>query len=327
MPANSAVKNPPVGSGSAKTLGQTINLKNQQVDVAKLKPEAKSRLIEILSNRYEKNTSSVHIKDNQAIDRTTSDFNELVSLIRTELNPQSMSEVGKAKLIYLLHHKVEQQDKIISLKGKPNSAGTPLSLGNAPVKSVRAGNAGALRNNKALQTPQVTKKTQSPSLQPRLNDVNPAVDYSKDIFESSVKPSPKRPAQSQTDRALGQASALNAAGLNKAKPATKSVAQQAASLKPREANTANVKTRQPIDLTEALGQDAQMPVEEVTLGQRLLNSLKQLLTSIKPADKSKAPTSALNKGPKTLPNQGMPKFNGVEAVSYTHLTLPTIYSV
>ena len=287
MQANNTVKKPPVGSGAAKPQGQTINLKNQQVDVAKLKPEAKTRLIEILSNRYEKNTSSVHIKDNQAIDRTTSDFNELVSLIRTELNPQSMSEVGKAKLIYLLHNKVEQQDKIISLKGRSDQSGTPLSLGGKAVKSVRA--AQAKGNGVALSEPQ---KQQEKIANHTLAGQAPSADVTKNKITPAK--ATQKTTQERTNKALS--AALNTARVNQP-TAQKPVAQKA---------------RQPIDLTDAHGQDEQMPAEEITLIQRILNSLKQLTGLIKLPNKAEPANKVTQKPPQNLPNQGMPAFDGVE---------------
>jgi hypothetical protein len=295
MQANNAVKKPPVGSGTASSKGQTINLKNQQVDVARLKPEAKTRLIEILSNRYEKNTSSVHIKDNQAVDRTTADFDELVSLIRTELNPQSMSEVGKAKLIYLLHNKVEQQDKIISSKGTPVQSGTPLSLGGKAVKSVRAGQNAQPQNNRLVAKSSTASQQKKATV--GLNDLNPAVDYSQDKLAPAAKVTPKRPAKSLPEKNAS----LAGSQLNKPSPQSQTTA-----------NKGSTAPRQPIDLTDAHGQDEQMPAEEVSLLQRILNSLKQVKSLIKLPSKADPASNVTEPVPQNLPNQGMPVFNGVE---------------
>lgn len=114
MHTNNAIKKTQLGADSKEDQSPTasiINLQGQQVDVARLKPEARSRLIGILSSHYEKNTSRIQEKNKPVEENSRSDFDELLSLVREELDPQSMSEKGKTQFIYLLHSKVEQQYK------------------------------------------------------------------------------------------------------------------------------------------------------------------------------------------------------------------------
>ncbi len=294
MQSNNAVKKPQIGSGPVKSSGQSINLKNQQIDVARLKPEAKSRLIEILSSRFEKNTSNIHIKDNQAVDRTTSDFNDLVSLIRTEINPQSMSEVGKEKLIYLLHSKVEQQDKVISSKGTLDQSGTPLSLGGRAVKSVRTGQPVQNKDNKITTNP--ARNSQARASKPALPDLNLGLDYRQDKLAPSANVSAKRPLKSLPEKAL------NTAKINKSIENKQSIEKKVSARQ----------TRQPIDLTATHGQDERMPAEELTLIQRISNSIKALTGLIKLPKKAEVTDRAPDSLPKNLPKKGMPEFNGVE---------------
>ena len=311
MQANNAIKKPVARSASAKPKGQTINLKNQQVDVDRLKPEAKTRLIEILSNRYEKNTSSIHVKNNQAVDRTASDFNELVGLIRTELNPQAMSETGKAKLIYLLHNKVEQQDKIIgAYKDGSTQTGTEISLDRPPSKKATKPLPPVKADAKEL-TAKPTKKAAPSSAVESFADIKPALDYSKPVFkaESKVEVVANKSLANKAPVSKNPAQKLNQDNFeNKNKSASVKLANETKVAKPA------IKTRQPIDLTDAHGQDAQMPEEDVSLLQRIVNSFKKALSLLKINKSASKPqeNSAHNKSLNKLPAQGMPKFNGVE---------------
>ncbi len=307
MQANNAIKKPVAKTATARSKGQTINLKNQQVDVDRLKPEAKTRLIEILSNRYEKNTSSIHVKNNQAVDRTASDFNELVGLIRTELNPQAMSETGKAKLIYLLHNRVEQQDKIIgAFKAGGTQTGTEISLDRPMPKTAKKPSIPSKADDTKLTTP-ASKKVAASGTVESFSDIKPALDYSKPVFKAETEVVAKKP--------LPRKAAANKKPAQQLKPASLETKNKAPTVKlGSEAEKLTTKTRQPIDLTDAHGQDAQMPEEAVSLLQRIVNSLKKALSSLKinksasKAVDNSTPSEPLNK----LPSQGMPKFNGVE---------------
>ncbi len=236
MSSNNAVKKTQLGTDLNKnqdSIALTINLQSQQIDVVKLKPEAKSRLIGYLASQYEKNNSSIHIINNKTVDRSSSDFDQLISLIREELNPQAMSEAGKTKLIHLLHNQVEQQDHIIT---------------------------------KGIRKPNQTKQERDkPPAQPP-------------IQPHSVKP-------------------LETAKLSKPEPSALATPKLD-------------KTRAPIDLTDANGQDENLSDEKESLWARILNTLKPFLNFKKPSPEK--PLHQPKSETQFMPSQGMPVYEGHE---------------
>ena len=136
MYSNNAIKN---NQENGEQTRSTISLRNQQVDVAKLKPEAKAKLIDFLTVLHEQNAQAIQVNA-QHVDNMSSDYDELISLVTSELNPGVMSEEGKTKLIHLLHDRVEEQNRIMGSPEDGQSQGTAkpsLKSGNPTKTPVR----------------------------------------------------------------------------------------------------------------------------------------------------------------------------------------------
>ena len=117
MLPNDAVNIPPLGDelkGEQPAESWTITVNGKVVNINTLPGDKKSKLIDFLSLRYNENVSKIEKITLPQDNFLSTDFDQLIQLLTVELKACNMSDKGKAKLIYLLHNRVNQQDKIIS---------------------------------------------------------------------------------------------------------------------------------------------------------------------------------------------------------------------
>ncbi len=100
--------------GTQKSNTLTIVLNERIVNINTLDTVKKNKLVTFLSGRYQENLRKIKHFDFSHSSAHNSDFDQLIQLLSVELTTSDMSEAGKSKLIYLLHNRVIQQDKIIS---------------------------------------------------------------------------------------------------------------------------------------------------------------------------------------------------------------------
>ncbi len=102
------------GNSTQKGNALTIVLNERIVNIDTLDAVKKNKLVVFLSNRYQENLIKIKQFDYSHSSAHDSDFDQLIQLLSVELTTSDMSEAGKSKLIYLLHNRAIQQDKIIS---------------------------------------------------------------------------------------------------------------------------------------------------------------------------------------------------------------------
>lgn len=152
MLTNNAQKNTLITDGldnARKPAATSITLRNKTVDVSKLEPKKKIQLIDFLTQSYNHNIHSIQQSSTSQESHHSSDYDTLIQLLTNELNSHDMSEGGKAKLIYLLHNRVEQQDKVLNKHGLKQHAVKPSAKPSAKQNTGTSVNQHANQNIKA----------------------------------------------------------------------------------------------------------------------------------------------------------------------------------
>jgi len=214
MLPNDAVNITPLGdelNGEQPAESWSITVNGKVVNINTLAGDKKAKLIDFLSFRYNENVKKIERISLPQDNFLSTDFDQLIHLLTVELNASNMSDKGQAKLVYLLHNRVNQQDKIISgvtIKAQSSiifddpSVNSPAKLpektskqrinaspslfsGRQPESVLVEDVVNGGNNKKTLAKP-LTRELDSLSLEPKVSQIDFSLGTKKDASRSAL---------------------------------------------------------------------------------------------------------------------------------------------